>query len=108
MTLGELLVKIKVDKGDADQSISSIGSSLKNLNVLGIASAGAIGTVLVKALSACIDAAAEAEQVQAKLNAVIKATGGVAGVTSKAAIDLATSLQNVTTFDDEAILSGET
>ena len=108
MTLGELLVKIKIDKGDTDSAISSVGSSLKNLNVLGIASAAAIGATLVKALSACVDAAAEAEQATTRLNAIIKSTGGVAGVTSRAALELAGSLQEVTTFDDEAIVGGQT
>jgi hypothetical protein len=108
MTLAELLVKIKVDKGDSESSIQGVGDKLKNLNILGIASAGAIGGLLVASLKACIDAAAESELVVSKLNAVLKATGGVSGVTSQAAQDLAKSLQDVTAFDDEAILSGET
>ena len=42
-----------------------------------------------------------------QLNAVLKSTAGVAGVTAQAADDLAKSLEGVTNFDDEAVLSAE-
>lgn len=109
MTLGELLIKLKVDgTKEAESEVKGFGNSLKSLNILTAASAAAVGTVLVKAFNACIDAAADAELVTAKLNAVIKSTGGIAGITSKAALDLSSSLQQVTTYDDEAITSGQT
>ena len=47
------------------------------------------------------------EKAVASVEAVIKSTGGVAGVTSKAAQELAASLQKVTTFGDEAILPAQ-
>ncbi len=47
------------------------------------------------------------EKAVKSIEAVIKSTGGVAGVTSKAAQELAASLQKVTTFGDEAILPAE-
>ncbi len=46
-------------------------------------------------------AAIEAEQAGNRLTAVLKATGGVAGVTRKEIDDLADSLSDATTFDDE-------
>lgn len=58
-----------------------------------------IGYVLGEAMAA--------EKVQAQLNAVLKSTGGVAGVTAEAANELAGNLSKVTTFEDDAILSGE-
>jgi hypothetical protein len=91
----------------ADSSIGGIIDKFKSLSLGGIAAGAAVG-VLVSGFKVCIDAAAESEAVVSKLNQVIKATGGVAGVTSKAAQDLASSLQDVTTFDDEAIMAGET
>lgn len=54
------------------------------------------------------DAARESREVQAQLAAVLKSTGGIAGVTSQEANAYASSLQRLTNFDDEAILSGET
>src|SRR3990172_8697316 len=54
-----------------------------------------------------VKAAAESQAALSQLNAVIKSTGGVAGVTSKAAIDLSKSLQKVTTFSDESVLEAE-
>jgi len=108
MTLGELLVKIKVDKGDTESSISGISDRLKSLNILGIASVGIIGGMLVKGFKDCVAAAAESELVVSKLNSVLKATAGVSGVTSASAQKLASALENVTAFDDEAIMSGET
>src|SRR3990167_1848174 len=54
-----------------------------------------------------VKAAAESQAALSQLNAVIKSTGGIAGVTSKAAIDLSKSLQKVTTFSDESVLEAE-
>lgn len=49
----------------------------------------------------------ESEDAIAQTNAVLKSTKGVAGVSSKAITDLATSLQKVTKFSDEQVRSGE-
>src|SRR6185312_3275001 len=58
-------------------------------------------------LKACIDQANQAAAANAQLNAVIKSTGGVAGVTSQHAQDLASSLGKVTMFDDQATEGAE-
>lgn len=49
----------------------------------------------------------ESEDSIAQLNAVLKSTKGVAGVTAKSAVNLADSLQKVTRYSDETILGGE-
>lgn len=49
----------------------------------------------------------EAQKVQAQLGAVLKSTGGIAGVTAQQANQLAESMSRVTTYDDEAVLSME-
>lgn len=49
----------------------------------------------------------ESENAVTQLNTVLKSTSGVAGVTSQAAQDLANSLQRVTKFSDEEVLSAE-
>lgn len=61
----------------------------------------------VLAIKSFVDAANESERGVAQLNAVLKSTGGIAGVTKEQALGLAGSLQKVTTITDEAILGGE-
>src|SRR3972149_11993329 len=65
------------------------------------------GWGLAGLFGAMITEASESEQKVAELNAVLKSTGGIAGVTAKQALDLATAFQKTTRFSDEAVLSGE-
>jgi hypothetical protein len=48
------------------------------------------------------------EDAEAKLNAVLKSTGGAAGFTAKELTDMASQLQEVTTFGDETTISAQT
>lgn len=50
---------------------------------------------------------ADGERVAVQVNAVLRSTGGIAGVTAKGVDELATSLMRKTGIDDEAIKSGE-
>lgn len=109
----ELEIVIKA-KDKASHEINGVGSALSNLGSIagkvalgGLALAAGATIGLTVALVDCVKEAMAAEEVQAALNAVLKSTGGVAGVTAKAANALATSLSKVTKFDDDAILSGE-
>ncbi len=52
-------------------------------------------------------AAIDAEQAQAQLEAVIKSTGGAAGVTAAQVNDLANRWSQLTMFDDEAIVNAD-
>lgn len=79
---------------------SKIGGIIKKGLLAGSVAATAFGVTSVKAFI-------ESEDAAAQLNAVLKSTGGVAGVTAKQAISLANSLQKVTKFSDEEILSAE-
>ena len=67
----------------------------------GLAKGGALA--LVGALKYSIDQAAEAQVVMAQTEAVIKSTGGAAGISAGQISDLAESLSNLSTFDDESI-----
>ena len=67
--------------------------------VAGLGLAGLFGAMIAEA--------SESEQKVTELNAVLKSTGGIAGVTAKQALDLANNFQKVTRFSDEAVLSGE-
>lgn len=70
---------------------------------LGIAAAGV--TALTGVLVTSVGAAADAERVTAQLEAVIRSTGGAAGLTVADVQALGTSLSNLSTFEDDAINS---
>lgn len=86
--------------GGIDKALGTLARGALAGATIGLGAATAVGYSLVKSFG-------ESEQVTAQLNAVLKSTKGVAGVTAKAAEDLATSLQKVTTYSDEEILSAE-
>jgi len=86
---------------------SSFGSLMTGgLTVALTAGAAAVGG-LVFAFRDSADIAREHIQVEKQLEAVLKSTGGAAGVTSEMANKLADSMQQVTNFDGEAVLGGE-
>lgn len=64
------------------------------------AAATAFGVLSVKAFN-------ESEDAIAQTNAVLKSTGGIAGVTADQVTKLATSLQKQTKFSDESVRSAE-
>ena len=99
---------------EASSVIKGLGGSLGSLAgvasgvvVAGFAAAAAGVAAFGVGLTIALKEAMEAEEVQARLASVLKATGGVAGVTAEAATQLADSLSLVTRFSDEQIISGE-
>jgi len=88
-----------------DSRTSRLGGLLKGGLALGagaaVAGIGALGAVLATS----VDAASEAEDIQAQLNAVLASTGGAAGVTADAINDHALALSKVTKFEDDAIVA---
>src|SRR6185312_8415147 len=110
LDLGPLKKGMAEAKGEATSGggvFSGLGGVLGKVG--GIAAAGAAAGIaaLGFGLKACIDQANQAAAANAQLNAVIKSTGGVAGVTSQHAQDLASSLGKVTMFDDQATEGAE-
>lgn len=81
-------------------NVVSLGKTLAAGVAIGGAAAAAFGVSAVKAYS-------EAEAAVTQTNAVLKSTGGIAGVTQVQVSELATALQKVTKFSDEEIRSGE-
>lgn len=67
--------------------------------------AAAVGLALVAMAKAAGAAATEAEQTELRLQAVVKATGGVAGLTAKELIDMSSAMQDRLGINDEAIKS---
>lgn len=103
--MGELAKLNKDVQGlsqSAQNSSKSFSGLLPNLAMLG----GAYAFVK-KGIIDSVKAFDQSEKVIAEMNAVLKSTGAVSGMTSESMMKLAGDLQNVTTFDDEAILHTE-
>lgn len=117
-TLLSLLVKLGLDSSEYDKGIegasgkaSGFSNTLANIGrgvaTAGIAAAGAAIAGTTAFLMDATKAAMEAEDIQAQLAAVLKSTGGAAGVTADQVNSLATNLGKVTKFEDDAIVAGE-
>ncbi len=90
--------------GGLDGLAKAAGVAMNALIALAAAGLAALGA----GLKFAIDEAMEAQDVMAQLNAVLKSTGGAAGITSEMASELADALSQVTKFSDEAALAAET
>jgi hypothetical protein len=77
--------------------------------IVAAAFAAAVATigVSISVLMTSINAAMEEEVVGAQTAALIKATGGAAGLSADQVGELATALSEVTRYDDEVVQSGE-
>ena len=99
-------------KDETSGMFGNIGGALSNLGniVTGIKAgfdllAGAFNNI-VEFGNQFVVSASESEQAVARLEGILRATGGAAGVSSQELQDLAGSLQGVTRFSDETILTG--
>lgn len=120
-TLASMVVELTADTGeylkkmgDAHDKTGGFLSGMQSFGKAamvgigaGIAAVGVGVGVAVAALSDCVSAASEAEQITAQLNAVLESTGGAAGVTAQEVQDLALALSETTRFEDDAIVSGQ-
>ena len=86
---------------------SSLGSKIKKGFKLAAVATAAAGSAAIAFGVSSVKSFQESENAVAQLNAVLKSTKGVAGVTAKSAINLANSLQKVTKFSDEEVISAE-
>lgn len=99
-------------RGTVQKSLGGLGGILKN--ALGFAAGGLLqkgiegltGSVVDLAKS-FVEEASAAQLVATQTDAVIKSTGGAAGMTAEAVADLASNLAGLTMFEDDAIQSGE-
>lgn len=101
---------------NADRSVKRLNTSLnasalsaaKFGRSLGLAFSGAAAIALAaRTIRLFIDNTIESEKAVAQLNATLKSTGGAAGLSSAELQDLASQLQKVTVFGDEAIIGVE-
>lgn len=101
----EIIITV-VDK--ATGAVKTVASSIQK-NLGRAVKAGVAGfAALTAGIGFSVLEAMNAEKSYMGLSQVIKSTGGVAGVTERAARDLASELQNVTKYADTIIVRGET
>lgn len=106
---GEIELK---DKGfkqgltDAKSGMGGLKSELTSLAGKFIASGALLGT-FTKALDFVVSSAADAETEQVRLEAILKASGGAAGMSADELNRLATGLSNMSGVADEAIIKSE-
>lgn len=93
--------------GKASTALEKLGGIGKGILTVGMAAAAAGVAALGAGLGVAVSEAMEAQAGLAQLDAVLKSTGGAAGVTRDMALELADSLSGVTRFSDDAILSAE-
>jgi len=118
ITLAELVVKLLADADGysktfdaAEEKASGLGSHIGGIaGTIGKVLGGALlagGTALLGGLTASVAAAADAEKGVAQLEAVLRSTGGAVGMTKDQLLGLASGLQKVTTFEDDAVVGAE-
>jgi hypothetical protein len=92
----------------AGDGAQGLGGKLKGMAKGAVIAAGAAGLAALGAtLKIGIDEFSDSAKVAAQTQAVIKSTGGAAGVTAKQVGKLATALMTKSGVDDESIQSGE-
>ena len=106
MATAEIKAVITADDRASD-TISRFGHGVGNVAKFAAAGIAVASAAVVGFGIASVGAFMESEDAATQLNAVLKSTGGVAGVTADKANELASSLQKVTKFSDETILGGE-
>lgn len=111
-TVKDMAGSMQRDFDETGKSAGGLGSALGKVGEIasGFLAANVIqGGVqkLTGFLNDSVQAAKESAEVNAQLEAVLKSTGGAAGVTADQARDLSTSLEHLTNFDDETVLSAE-
>ncbi len=110
MAVKDLFIRMGVlGSKDAEKKIKGVNGSLSNLGSSALKVGGAFFAAqgIISGFSSVIRLAGQQEKAEAQLNAVLKSTAGVAGLTANELKNMANSLQQVTTFGDEAILEAQ-
>ena len=106
MQIAEAFVAIRPDakgfKADVERDVETPLRNVKSL-VAGLA----VGAAAISFAKGGLDELKEQQQVAAKLEATLKATGNAANVTADQLDDMASSLQDLSGKDAEAIQSGQ-
>lgn len=93
--------------GTLDKSLGGAAGSIGRLGTVAGTAGALISSAFVGAITLSINEAMVAEKVMAQTEAVVKSTGGAAGLTAQDIQSMASSLEGMTTFADDAIQSME-
>lgn len=96
--------KIKAETNSASDGFGNMAKSAAKMGAAVGAAAVALGGL---ALRKVVQETSESEKVMAQLSATLKSTGGVSGKTAVELSATASSLQKLTTYTDEAIISAQ-
>jgi hypothetical protein len=110
MAVKDLFIRMGVlNAKDTERKIKGVNGSLSSLGSSALKVGGAFFAAqgIISGFSSVIRLAGQQEKAEAQLNAVLKSTAGVAGLTANELKNMANSLQQVTTFGDEAILEAQ-
>src|SRR4030042_1284868 len=115
--VGSVVAKLVLDKSGWNQSVSGVMSDAKKMGGMSASTSRAftqvgstlavMGGVIVGFFGAMVKSATQWELALAQLDARVKSTGGAAGGTREAAIDLSNELQSLTTYSNAAVLEAE-
>lgn len=94
-------------KDEASGTVNKLAGAAENVGKAAAWAAGVGIAALGAGLTFSVKAAADAEKVTAQLDAVLRSTGGGAGVTASAVTKLSDELSRLTPFEDEAITSAQ-
>jgi len=105
-------VEVDIKTRGADKASKDLGKVDKGLGKLAKSAAGVAAgffgaRMLLDGFRNVIDATKQQVLAEAQLNAVLKSTAGVAGLTAKELTGMASALQKQTRFGDEAIIKAQ-
>lgn len=110
LDLGTLKADLELDTkkmdGNAKKARKGLGGMKTSLAAVA-AGAAVAGAAVAAGIGIALKAFAEQERVEAQLDAVLKSTQNAAGLTAGEIKNMATELQGMTTFGDEAIIGGQ-
>ena len=104
----QYILDLKSNQFDSALTTATAKTTTLNSAMTGLASTAALAFSAFAAydfISGSIDAFNESEQALAQLNATLKSTQGELGLTSEALQGQAKAMQQLTTFDDDAVIS---
>ena len=88
---------------ELQRELKGVNTALSSLGIAAPLTGAALAGMAVAGLKKAVDEAAEAQQVMAQTQAVIRSTGGAAGITAREVAALSASFSQQTTFAHEEV-----
>ena len=105
-------INLRIKATGAEKAAKGVGKVDKGLGALAKSAAGAAAAffgarMLISGMKQVIELSKQQALAEAQLNAVLKSTKNVAGLTARELKNMATSLQSQTRYGDEAIMTAQ-